>query len=132
MEATSKVYVADVDEQADLLTEADLLTLEVSINIKNPRKRFAYAPRFPEFKTENWHILVSTPNGDVMFYKFVPSVQGENKHDFKLRLPKGKYDWEVQVKSDSYFGLDEILPLRFEILDGKLAQRDLNYHEEDQ
>ena len=80
MEASSKVFVADVDEKADLLTEGDLLTLEVVIDIKNPRKKFAYAPKFPEFKTENWHILVSTPNDDVMFYKlvsfFIPLLLG--------------------------------------------------------
>jgi hypothetical protein len=53
------------------LTEEDLIYLDINLEVLNARKPYAYTPKYPAFKEENWHILILNEKNEVMFYKLV-------------------------------------------------------------
>lgn len=112
----TQVYVDD--DEDDKVYEGDLLTVEVCITRNNLKEGeeagLVHAPRFPYPKLESWWILLGTKEGKIINIDKVTESGRVVKHKIKFLAPRqGEYEFDLQVKSNAYIGLDQKQKVKF-------------------
>jgi translocation protein SEC63 len=146
LKVTASAFVDEEDEkEKEKIAEGDLVTVKVKIerlNLQEGEKAgLVHSSQFPRLKLEKLWILITDPESKRLFY--LKPVLSQDRvvedSDFKfpigpgaLNLKPGKQRWEVIVKSDSYYGLDFLAPLEFEVLPEKDVKKEIFVHPDDQ
>ncbi|KAL7573592.1 hypothetical protein ACA910_008727 [Epithemia clementina (nom. ined.)] len=129
---TAKIFTED--DEDDKVYEGDVCTIRVSIarnqwDADDSRHKqqgdLVHAPLFPFPKREAWWvILAQIKEGKIMSIEKVSATRGRNPktgvvhHDIKLMAPpKGRYEFDLVVKSNGYVGADKKLRISLETLD---------------
>ncbi len=118
----------------DDIYENDLVTLRVTLtrqNITDIKGKAApvHAPLFPKTIRENWWIILTdrpsknvnamgkVPEPNIHAFEKVSNQAREVTHEIRFMAPPkvGTYEMELQVLSDCYLGLDEVIPLEFTV-----------------
>ena len=127
------------------ITEGDLVTIKIKIerlHLKDDQKAgVIHSSFFPMLKLEKLWIIIADPTASKVYYlkSFLSQDKFIEDSDFKfpimqngIDLKVGKHRWEVYVKSDSYYGLDVMLPLDFEVLPASEVKKEIFVHPDDQ
>jgi translocation protein SEC63 len=120
---TVETKISVEDDEDDRVYEGDLCTIAVTItrnNIKEGEKTgLVHAPRFPFPRKEAWWVIVGqVKEGKIISIEKVGNPNQTVVHKIKfLAPPKGKYEFDLFVKSNGYVGVDEKLAISMETLD---------------
>jgi translocation protein SEC63 len=122
--------------EQDLVTLRIILTRENLPDTKNSVAAPVYAPFFPATLYENWWVVVAdkshkghnhgppgkggagADHGPVIHaFEKISDQKRVVKHDVKFYAPgkEGKYEIDLELYSDSYLGLDEVITIPFEV-----------------
>jgi translocation protein SEC63 len=118
---TTKVFVDD--DEDDTIYEGDLCTVQVTIvrnNLNdNEKTGLVHAPYFPFPKQEAfWVILGQVTQGKIISIDKVGNPNKKVVHNIKFLAPAvGHYEFDLLVKSNAYFGMDETIKIQMETLD---------------
>ena len=102
------LFVEDEGE----IAERDLVTCRVLITRLNVEPGGqappVHAPYLPVGKLEAWWAILSDKNGTLIAIEKITDQDREVAHDIKFLAPPaaGSYTFHVELKSDSYLGLD--------------------------
>ena len=122
-----------------------MLNIKVTINRKHlqdgEEQGAVHSPRFPFNKYEKLWILISDPAKNFVYY--IKKVTQQSKvvidDNFKIylggppfMLRAGNYQWQVAVKSDSYWNVDAIVPLNFTVLTESEVIKEIYVHPDDE
>lgn len=138
----------DSDEviENDEIAEGDIVTVKITIE-RTHLKEGQYsgpihAPRFPMSKYEKIWLLITDPVFNKVLYmkSYLDNSRVIIDKEFKVpigpqgfNIGLGKHTWDIHVKSDSYYGLDIIYPLNFEVKSSNDVQKDeYKVHPEDE
>jgi translocation protein SEC63 len=111
------------DDEDDRVYEGDLCTIQVTItrnNLKDGEKAgLVHAPNFPFPRKEAWWVIVGqVKEGKIISIEKVGNPNKVVVHKIKfLAPPKGKYEFDLFVKSNAYVGVDQKLAIEMETLD---------------
>jgi translocation protein SEC63 len=120
---TVETKISVEDDEDDRVYEGDLCTIAVTItrnNLKEGEKTgLVHAPRFPFPRKEAWWVIVGqVKEGKIISIEKVGNPNQVVVHKIKfLAPPKGKYEFDLFVKSNGYVGVDEKLAISMETLD---------------
>ena len=133
---TAKTFTED--DEDDKVYEGDVCTIRVEIarnqwDVDDNKKKgdafghgdLVHAPLFPFPKREAWWvILAQIKEGKIMSIEKLSAMKNRNPktgtlyHDIKLMAPpKGRYEFDLVVKSNGYVGADKKLRIPLETLD---------------
>lgn len=118
---TTKVFVDD--DEDDTIYEGDLCTVQVTIvrnNLADGEKAgLVHAPFFPFPKQEAfWIILGQIPQGKIISIDKVGNPSKTVVHNIKfLAPPVAKYEFDLLIKSNAYYGMDETIKIQLETKD---------------
>jgi translocation protein SEC63 len=111
------------DDEDDRVYEGDLCTIQVTItrnNLKDGEKAgLVHAPNFPFPRKEAWWVIVGQmKEGKIISIEKVGNPNKVVVHKIKfLAPPKGKYEFDLFVKSNAYGCVDQKLAIEMETLD---------------
>jgi translocation protein SEC63 len=131
---TTKVYVDD--DEDDTIYEGDLCTVQVTIvrnNLADGEKAgLVHAPFFPFPKQEAfWIILGQIPQGKIISIDKVANPNKKVIHNIKfLAPPMAKYEFDLLIKSNAYYGMDETIKVHLETKDNSVLP-EYKIHPED-
>jgi translocation protein SEC63 len=131
---TTKVYVDD--DEDDTIYEGDLCTVQVTIvrnNLADGEKSgLVHAPFFPFPKQEAfWVILGQIPQGKIISIDKVVNPNKKVIHNIKfLAPPMAKYEFDLLIKSNAYYGMDETIKVHLETKDNSVLP-EYKIHPED-
>lgn len=116
----SKVFVDD-DEDAKVY-EGDLLTVQVTLTrnhlAEGEKAGLVHAPSFPFPKQEAWWVILGTREGKIIDIQKVISPDRVVEHEIKFLAPRqGEYEFDLNVMSNAYVGIDQKLEVEIEISD---------------
>jgi translocation protein SEC63 len=132
---TTKVFVDD--DEDDTIYEGDLCTVQVTIvrnNLHDGEKAgLVHAPYFPFPKQEAfWIILGQIPQGKIISIDKVGNPSKTVVHNIKfLAPPVAKYEFDLLIKSNAYYGMDEAIKIQLETKDNS-SLPEYKIHPEDQ
>jgi translocation protein SEC63 len=120
---SSKVFVDD--DEDDRVYEGDLCTVQVTLTRNNledgDRAGLVHAPRFPFPKREAWWIILGTKDGKIISIEKVGNPSKVVEHKIKFLAPRqGHYEFDLYVKSNAYFGLDQKTSVELDTLDASV------------
>ncbi len=119
----------------DTIYEGDLVTLRVTLTRENiteikGKAPPVHAPYFPKTIRENWWLILTdrpagrNPNdpkraaeANIHAFEKISDQSRVVKHEIRFMAPPkvGTYAMELQVLSDCYMGLDEVIPIEFTV-----------------
>jgi translocation protein SEC63 len=108
LEVECGLFVEDEGE----IAERDLVTCRVKftrLNVEPGDKAPpVHAPYLPVGKLEAWWVILADKNGTLIALEKITDQSREVCHDIKFLAPPaaGQYTFNVELKSDSYLGLD--------------------------
>eukprot|EP00523_Entomoneis_sp_CCMP467_P004026 CAMPEP_0168748074 /NCGR_PEP_ID=MMETSP0724-20121128/15988_1 /TAXON_ID=265536 /ORGANISM="Amphiprora sp., Strain CCMP467" /LENGTH=643 /DNA_ID=CAMNT_0008795891 /DNA_START=209 /DNA_END=2140 /DNA_ORIENTATION=+ len=117
----AKVFVDD--DEDDKVYEGDICTVQVNITRNNWESDdgdgLVHSPHFPFPKREAWWvILAQIKEGKIMSIEKVSAKGKVVTHNIKMMAPpKGRYEFDLVVKSNGYVGCDHQQRLAMETLD---------------
>jgi translocation protein SEC63 len=121
-----EVKVVQPEVSGDEIYEQDLVTLRVTFTRNNlsegSKAAPVYAPYFPKTVRECWWVVLtdkSGANGEVGIHAF-EKVSDQNRtfsHELRFMAPQraGEYEMQLQLLSDCYQGLDQVIPVPFTV-----------------
>lgn len=118
---TTKVFVDD--DEDDTVYEGDLCTVQVVITrnqlADGEKAGLVHAPNFPFPKQEAfWIILGQLGQGKIISIEKIGNPNKKVVHNIKfLAPPTGTYEFDLLVKSNAYFGMDESVKVHLETKD---------------
>ena len=121
---TTKVFVDD--DEDDTIYEGDLCTVQVIITRNNlndgEKTGLVHAPFFPFPKQEAfWVILGQAVQGKIISIDKVGNPNKKVIHNIKfLAPPVGTYEFDLLIKSNAYYGMDESLKVQLETKDNSV------------
>eukprot|EP00522_Entomoneis_paludosa_P013725 CAMPEP_0172443100 /NCGR_PEP_ID=MMETSP1065-20121228/3404_1 /TAXON_ID=265537 /ORGANISM="Amphiprora paludosa, Strain CCMP125" /LENGTH=641 /DNA_ID=CAMNT_0013193201 /DNA_START=200 /DNA_END=2125 /DNA_ORIENTATION=+ len=130
----AKVFVDD--DEDDKVYEGDICTVQVNITRNNWESDagdgLVHSPLFPFPKREAWWvILAQIKEGKIMSIEKVSAKGKVVTHEIKMMAPpKGRYEFDLVIKSNGYVGCDHKQRLAMETLD-KSALPEYKIHPED-
>jgi len=116
----TKIFVDD--DEDDKIYEGDLMTVQVKFtrnNLEDGEKAgLVHAPHFPYPKQEAWWVILATKQGKVINIEKVKDPSKEVTHNIKFLAPaQGKYEFDLHVLSNAYFGIDQKMSVEVETMD---------------
>lgn len=119
----TKVFVDD--DEDDKVYEGDLCTVRVTLtrnNLKEGEKAgLVHAPRFPFPKQEAWWVILGTREGKIISIEKVTKPGRVVEHDIKFLAPRtGEYEFDLNVVSNAYVGLDQKMKVELTTLDNSV------------
>lgn len=139
LQAEAKAYVEGEEE----IAISDIVTVTVKItraHLKEGEQAGpVHAPQFPFSKLEKlWVCVGDSALNKLVFLKAI-STQDRVVEDSSFKFPissitnkPGTFKWEVHVKSDSYYGLDVVVPLEFQVKKDSDVNREVFVHPDDE
>jgi translocation protein SEC63 len=121
IDVETKIFVDD--DEDDRVFEGDLCTIQVTITRNNlaegEKVGLIHAPLFPFPRKEAWWVIVGqVKEGKIISIEKVGNPNKKIVHKIKfLAPPKGKYEFDLFVKSNGYVGVDQKLKIEMETLD---------------
>lgn len=124
------------DDEDDKVYEGDICTVQVKITRNNWESDqgdgLVHSPLFPFPKLEAWWvILAQIKEGKIMSIEKVSAKGKVVTHNIKMMAPpKGRYEFDLVVKSNGYVGCDHKQRLAMETLDNSILP-EYKVHPED-
>ena len=132
---TAKVSAFVQDDSDAKIYAEDLVTVRAVMTRENisPGGKAAdvYAAKWPASRPEGWWIILSTREGKIVSVEKVTKPDRVFKQDVKfMSPPPGSYEMHLHVMSDSYVGVDQTVPIKFDVLSPSLLP-EYKVHEDD-
>lgn len=145
MKVSAKAKI-DVDENEGIITEGDVVTLEITIErihlAEEEEVGLVHAPKLGRCKYEKLWLFIGEPEKRRLIYmrqfSSVSRVITDDKFKFQVGahappyfLGQGTHKWEVTVKSDSYYDIDVTAPLEFTVQPSDAVKKEVFVHPDD-
>lgn len=141
LEVTATAFVEGENE----IMEGDVLTVKITITrnhlSENEEAGFVHSNTFPFLKYEKLWVFIGDVNRNIVFY--VTKLQEpyrvleDSSFKYPLGLPPfgikaGTHNWDIIIKSDSYYDEDVTCPLSFTVLPAGAVKREVFVHPDDE
>ncbi len=115
-EETEKNEEVDDDDEGLVGQVEGMVKVEL-VQLNKPPSRMAFTPRFPKTKEAAWWLVLGDPQSGELLALRRLSLQRTSKTSLTFPLPDrpGHYTYWLYLMCDSYLGLDQQVPISFDI-----------------